>query len=249
MSFNLPEYSDLFPNEWVLVHSMGKVGSYSVYKSLQRCKKFRVLHTHELNRKFIHKKYGRTSMPGHATSSLRFLDNYQADDKVKLIVSVREPMSRNVSAFFENLANFGITPNSTENIDDVVQTFVEKYHHRIPLHWFDMQLRKPFGIDLMRSSKSAKRQFAQGKFEVLVLRTEDSDQDTNQSIQDFLACENFELQRMNVGEDKPYADLYKAFKEAFVPSTEMLSLLFDANYFQKFYTATEQAQIRAKWAG
>ena len=83
--------------------------------------------------------------------------------------------------------------------------------------------------------------------QVLVLRTEDDDEETSQRVRNFLGAEDFKLMRMNVGEEKPYANLYSEFKAVFSPSSDFLDWIFNADYFRLFYTLEEQAQIRAEW--
>ena len=243
----LPELSDVFPQSWVLVHSMGKVGSYSVYKSIQSLKRFRVLHTHELDLKHIRKMYGDGKLPGHAKNSIRFLNEFRDKDTAKVIINIREPMSRNVSAFFENLSHFNVSSVSGQNIDELIDIFLSHYPQWTPLNWFRREILKPLGIDVLALATSESRVFSYNRLQVLVLRTEDDDEETNQRVRKFLGAEDFKLMRMNVGEEKPYANLYSEFKAAFSPSSDLLDWIFSADYFRLFYTVEEQAQIRADW--
>ncbi len=242
------EFDELSPVDWVLVHSMGKVGSYSVYRTLKSMRRFRVLHTHHLQQQTMRALAtpGRRP-PGHITDSVEFLGLCRPEDRVKMIVNVREPMGRNVSAFFENLDRFDISADADQDIERVVDTFVQQYPHHVPEQWFDVHLKQPLGIDVLDERISETRSFEQGQFEVLLLRTEDPDEAWQADIRRFLEAPDFLLGRMNVGSDKTYAELYSRFKEAFRPGADMLDQLYEVDYVRAFYTADERAELRSRW--
>jgi len=159
-------------------------------------------------------------------------------------------MSRNVSAFFENLPKFKVDENvvAHDNIESVIKIFLDRYAHHLPNQWFRQQLEQPFGIELLKSASPDQRQYTFGNIELLVVRTEDSANTQLELIRDFLDAPTFTMMQMNVSSTKSYAALNKEFKEAFSPTEEMLDRLYSADYFRAFYTTTEQQDIRAKWS-
>lgn len=90
---------------------MGKVGSSSIYQSLARSKNFKPYHIHTLNEITIQKIKERSKSKGlkieqHIKDSEYILQNYFSrtqKEKIKIITLVREPISRNIAAYFQNL--------------------------------------------------------------------------------------------------------------------------------------------------
>ena len=93
----------------VIIYQMGKVGSSSIYNSVNRY--FKTYHIHYLNEKIISQIYQKSkdknqSVPLHLETSTEVLNLLKSEKKIKIISLIREPISRNLSAFFENLDNF-----------------------------------------------------------------------------------------------------------------------------------------------
>jgi len=98
--------------ETVLIYQMGKVGSSSIYQSLGKSKRFKPYHIHTLNLESINKIKKRSKHKGlkiekHITDSEFILNKYFTNEtlqkKLKIITLVREPISRNIAAYFQNL--------------------------------------------------------------------------------------------------------------------------------------------------
>ena len=94
----------------VLIYQMGKVGSSSIYMSLKEI--MPTFHVHYL-RKDLMDKINKNQInrgfapPEHLVTSKMVLKKYIKKDKPLNIISlVRDPIARNMSAFFENLDNF-----------------------------------------------------------------------------------------------------------------------------------------------
>jgi|TARA_B100000315_G_scaffold49999_1_gene44598 hypothetical protein len=62
-----------------------------------------------------------------------------------------------------------------------------------------------------------------------------------------LGCDSIELQRMNIGEGKDYAELYLRFLEEFSPPSEMVTRLYSAPYVQAFYNESEIEEFKREW--
>ncbi len=234
--------------DWALVHSMGKVGSHSVYKAVEATHRFRALHTHQLNTKTL-AAYCKSmpETPGHIKHSLRFLKDSRLDEPIRLIIGIRDPMSRNMSAFFENLERFGLHDDGAYDMDELITIFMQKYPHHIPINWFKTQVTIPLGLKLFEEKWGIPRRAQIGRFDVLVDRLEDSDEDREQTLRDFLECPELKLNQINVGQEKPYSELYSAFKAQFRPSTAMLNMLFNSDYVRCFYSKEERDTMRNRW--
>lgn len=253
------------PPRFVLVHSMGKVGSYSIYKSLQKTyrreapvENIRVLHTHQLNRRTINKFVAKVEgkVPGHIADSEEFLHAYKHagfNGRTLMITTVREPLGRNMSAFFENLRWHGF-PEDLANvpIEDLLQSFVTNYPHHTPARWFMHQIKDVFGIDVFEAaidSFEGGRLIRANGIDLLLLRVEDSQAVWESALRKLTGFESFELQTLNTGEDKSYNEAYKLFKHQFQPVRTFVDELYDSQFARHFYSHEELEGFRHRWVG
>ena len=132
----------------IVVYQMGKVGSSSVTESLKLAGVNHVFHVHRMNPDNIQRV------------RKEYLDNNQRplDEKVgerlcrsiverrrkaKFITLVREPISRNISAFFQNFMRFtGAEYDDADyTIEELVEIFIRDYKHSVPSTWFDVDMK------------------------------------------------------------------------------------------------------------
>jgi|SRR5690606_2252081 len=100
----------LYLSPYILIYQMGKVGSSSIYASLKAKGVPKVFHLHRMNPETT-QKMKRTFLEQNLLAQFRteqlfetiYRKAIQRRKKVKIITLVREPISRNISAFFENL--------------------------------------------------------------------------------------------------------------------------------------------------
>ena len=121
---------------------MGKVGSTSIYNSLKKDKYIsgNIYHIHRLNHNSIEKikiNYVKKKLkvPGHIKTSEYVLDNIIKECKnAKIITTIREPISRNISAYFQNfeLMFQGCDVTAAE-VQSLVDNFLEQYPNHTPL--------------------------------------------------------------------------------------------------------------------
>ena len=102
-------------DETILVFSIGKVGSSSIYNSIKKAKSINIpiYHIHSLSQEqiVVQKKYyknsNRKSLPMHLIQSSVISDalkNYKG--KVYIFTLIREPISREISSVFQDSFNF-----------------------------------------------------------------------------------------------------------------------------------------------
>jgi len=182
----------------VIVYQMGKVGSLSIYRSLRKYYDGVVIHTHD----FEH---------DHDDVRIRKLYKwFQEGRELKIISLTREPVSRNVSAFFQNFRrDVGVSYSRSEyTIDELREIFLANYPHEIPLEWFDKNIKKNFGIDVFEHPfpENGYALYTRRNVKVLVMRVELSDKEKVKAIKDFIGIEEFDLVNTNIGSEKKYAE-------------------------------------------
>jgi hypothetical protein len=105
---------DLQKKGTIIVYQMGKVGSSAILKSLQSLNLSKpIFHVHYLTHDAIdgiERKYANLSkpIPKHICTSRILLNDIKKsvdgiNKKLKIVTLVREPVARNISAFFQNI--------------------------------------------------------------------------------------------------------------------------------------------------
>jgi len=265
----------------VLILQMGKVGSKSVQAGLESeylnqpiyhahfLSRDRTARTENQRRKFFRtERHSYLMRPWLNQFLLRTYENRQDDRTWKLITLTREPVGRNISAFFENLH---VVPCETEgefeissdyyqidrtivSIDDsstLAKLFFERAQHDSPIRFFDREIKDIFGIDVLDSGFPIDKGYGiyrSARVDLLVLKLESLADSAVAAFDEFLGIDDFKLINRNIGAKKVYAPLYDAFKENAVIDSEYIDTLYDSEYTRTFYSSTEIDTARAKWS-
>lgn len=246
----------LFGGAPVLVYQMGKVGSSSVMRSLVSHGVRPVFHVHRLNPVHREKlrKDGITESRAYELEAVEIYRHViQQQRPAKIISLVREPVGRNVSAFFQNLdALSGQTRAGALRAPDKLKAlFLDAYPHAVPLKWFDVEMQQTLGIDVYAQpfpKEQGHTVLRRGPFEVLILRAELPDPAKAGAIQHFLGVDAFDIRRENVTANKDYASVYESFKEDLVLPAAYLDMMYGAHYTRHFYTPEEIGRMRSRWS-
>lgn len=123
----------------ILVYQMGKVGSSSAYKSLLNQYRGIVLHSH-----------GFSASYGDPKTRLLYRWVTRHVRALNIISLTREPIGRNISAFFHNFERDTGVPyaDSKFSIEELRSIFLSNYDHEFPLKWFDKTILDNFDIDV-----------------------------------------------------------------------------------------------------
>jgi hypothetical protein len=264
--------------EPLIVFQMGKVGSTTVIRSLEATGlDMSIYHAHVLTQdamdkveKTYKKHFSYMSLtPNHLWESQylrKQIDKgLRAGKKWKIVTLVRDPVVRNVSAFFQNLdvelldSNHRYRIKSTynfettldiEDIGKLVELFVETLDHDTPVIWFDSQLKPVFGIDVFASDFPISKGYKiyEGELaDALVLRLENLDECARDAFQEFLGLEGFTLMKANVASEKPYYIIYRRFLDSAILPDSYLAEMYTSKYAQHFYSQEEISAFRARW--
>ena len=234
----------------VMVFQMGKVGSASIYLSLCKQYKGAVSHAH-----------GDIDNPYYWRPHMMYvwLNN---NGRLKIISPIRDPVGRNVSAFFHHVSGAGNTRDKSNlSIEELVNVFLDNpeqsgekemfLDHEQPLNWFDENILRYFDIDVYEKPfpESGIALYCSGNVELLVIRQDIGDKQKEQAIREFLDLPNFKLKNTNVGEQRDYSSLYSEFKKKAVLPGSYLDEMCASKYIKHFYSANEIAEVRRKWSG
>ena len=225
----------------VYVYQMGKVASLSLYNSLR-------------------KRYPGSIATGHGFSlqypdwRVRRLYRIIAQQKkpVNIISLTREPVSRNVSAFFQNYRRYVGTPfrQSRHSLEELRALFLERFAHDETLNWLDRNLEAHFGIDVYQSPFPDRGfdVYQKENIRLLLMRFELANRDKEAILEEFLGIAGVHLESRNVGANKEYAEVYWLFKERVKLPAAYLDRMCGSRYFRHFYGPQAADAVRERWS-
>lgn len=243
----------------ILVFTMAKVGSLSVYFSLKKwTRKKSIFHIHSLNEEQVNENiklcFENNIYPG--SKSPVFLINRKIIKKrktYKIICLFRDPLERNVSAFFDAF-ELHTSKKISKYIGDVESLkpfYYKKLNHYYPIYWFEKQFFEATNIDVFAYNFNKEKGYKlikKDNIELLLLNSNVDDKIKEKLINDFCDLKEFKLKNSNVSSTKEYATYYKDFKQTIRFSKEYLNKLYDSNYAKHFFTEKHIKNQIEKWS-
>jgi hypothetical protein len=247
----------------IIVYQMGKVGSSSVMKSLQKRSIGPLFHAHFLlkianNRSLYNPRvYEILDVKRDIEKQVRrgeFLYNKIIIPKkqVKIISLTREPIGRNIADFFQNFERETGKKYEQSNftLQELEDIFINFFPHSIFLDWFDNYFKPFLGIDIYEYPFPKEQGYLRvnkDNVDLLILKLETSDIVKEKAIADFLGLKEFKLVMTNVGEDKNYRDMYKEFKQNIKLPLSYVEKMCSSKYFNHFYKEEEIRKVYSRW--
>ncbi len=250
----------LFPKKKpILVFTMAKVGSLSVYFSLKkRLSKNAIFHVHSLDeiqiKKGIQLCFQNKVYPGSKTPV--FLINKKIITQkrpFKIVCLFRDPLERNISAFFDAFKLYtGIKPNDYNGGSKKLKEYYdENLNHEFPLNWFDNQFFDATKINVYDYKFDKEQGYSTLKtdaIEILLINSDINDSVKEDLIKNFCNLKSFKLKNRNLSSSKEYALLNSNFKKQTKFSKEYLDLLYNSKYASHFFTEKHIINQKEKWS-
>jgi len=247
----------------VFIWQMGKVGSSALAESVEKLGAYSVFHFHHTNADTIQKVVraktdAGVEIPKDLRLSQMLLEimsaiKSQRHEKIYVISAVRDPIARNVSAFFQNLNIFApdVDISSGRDAHKVREIFMRTYSHAIPTGWFNRELLHTAGMNIYKTPFDHEKtvlRLSEAPFELLVLRAEDADSQKSAALNELFDRSDIVLEKHNVSRKKKYANLYSAFMDGLKFEDSFLSAQYDTPLCRHFYTDEELRAFRERWA-
>lgn len=252
-------------NELVIVYTLPKVGSSTVWASLQAARlPAPIYHVHLLSgnaeRLFQDAVAEGRHVPNHREQlrEIRRIRELVAGGKhARVVTLVREPVGRFISWFFQGWRdNFPALSASSEVTARKLAEAQDALVQRSPIFcrasttWFDAELREVFGFDVLASEfprERGYRVYEGTQATLLLLRIEDLNRCHQGAFREFMGLESFQLVPSNVGSEKRYRGFYDEFLRYVTLPPSLLDELYSLPYVRHFYSDDEIARFRAKW--
>lgn len=243
------------PLSYPIVYTMGKVGSRALAQGI-RDAGFECPDVHTLNHENLLANAGKSIVAGELPAAqllgsmlLKRKLNSKKIRKPLYVTAVREPLSRNISAFFQNhktnLETIDISRSDVDNARQALKIFMESYPHEIALTWLERELHQQVGIDLYETPFDPKKRYARSK-RVVVFR-DDCPNDLKSKVLSDALGRPITIARQNVGDNKRYSRLYKMLKEISSFDIAFLDKIYRSKYARHFWTDEEIDGFRQAW--
>jgi hypothetical protein len=189
-------------------------------------------------------------------------------EPIKIITLVRDPVARNISHFFQwpnmimepvnggfhlrsPVFKYDRTFESDTVEKELAKLFMTKFKlHDRPLIWFDKELKPNFQIDVYRSEFPKEKGygiFRNGNTEVMVIKLEKLNAVARKAFKTFLGIESFELNVVNIGQEKKTSELYRRYLEDIKLPVDYLDGMYNSKYCNHFYGKEEIDKFRERW--
>lgn len=244
--------------ELVFVYQMGKVASSSIYNSLIKMKLV-VYQIHRFNKDYIeevHKNHREKTGTLEAKivdeRSIRISNMFLKKHKrpISIISLVRDPIERNISAFFQNKEQF-TKNNNYSSTEELISLFYELYDHETPLFWFDKEFKATLGVDIYDYHFPKEKKFSifkSNNFNILLMRIDIEDSIKEKILSDFIGMNNeVKLKNKNIGNLKGYNSEYKEFKGKLKLNENYVNKMLKSKFVEYFYTEQEINLMKEKW--
>jgi hypothetical protein len=231
-------------HDLTLVYTMGKVGSSSIYHSIHD----NVGQIHSLDEEIPTKYFiskDRSTWIGHLISRIiwklvvkKVKKCMDKSDKVKIITGVRDPVSRNVSSYFQGMQT---KDKVNYDIENYLNEFQLVTNHNVPLYWFDHELKRHLGINIFETEFNKDLGYKiinKGKYEIFIYRLENLDS-IIEEVRSFVGENNFSYTKKNITEKKVKNHLLSEFKNKVIFSNEYLEAMYNSKYMNHFYSRKE----------
>lgn len=229
----------------ILVYTMGKVASSSVYSTLR--KKFpglKVFHVHFLSDHWLDQKLPTYHSFFHSNISLgkNILNEIERNPgkRIKVITLVREPVIREISDIFENAPGTFGKEVDLSTID--LEEFMDKKSFDYPLNWFDTEFKNYLNFDVYSLPFDKSRGYSIyqcSAADVLCIKAEALNVVYKPALKEFLGIDNFALHNSNTSEKKVQRDLYTKLRSSYKVAAEKLKVVYNSKYMRHFYTDEE----------
>src|SRR5689334_13265990 len=236
-----------------VVYTMGKVASSSVTEAIRRNGR-QVYDIHSLRADKLRARaqsyLDRGAFPtAWVCEAMAWRDSLLAHPRLCFYITlVREPIGRNLSAFFQNLETNAGPDALSKSPEELLDIFINSYPHTYVHRWFDLEFHGELGIDVYSEHFEPAARFARlSAAPALVFRVDCDDATKGHQISKALGF-TVEVGRSNDGSVKAYADKYAEFKRSARFPDDFLDHAYGTKYSKHFWSEDELAAYRKVWS-
>lgn len=244
----------------VLILTPGKVGSSTLYFNLKKYFKGNVYHIHRISKigieksKIEHLLSDRKSIPLHLIIAEILSKKIDfSKDNVIVISIIREPISRSISSFFQNIDFHRNTIESNNlKIDTEASLLMLKDILNESIcsdleDWFKTEVEDVLKIDPFVLSKNSNLNYVANNGSFILFRMEDMKMAWLGIVERLFKTDfNFPLSNYNIGGMKYYSDSYSFVKNKIRLEQNVFDSIVHHRFYKTFYSDKIESS-KSKW--
>lgn len=237
-------------NDSIIIYTPGKVGTISLSCSLINSTLVHHIglygYTFNTNEQYKH-------FDEESKSQIIYYLNRIKSKKLKLISLVREPLSRDISAFFHEYD--WITPLFDQSTNDLYEDFntvidIKMKIKKDEFNWFISEMYNVIGVNVYEHPFDRELGYTiikEKNVELLLIKLEKL-KELEKVIGEFVEDKNFKLGVANQASKRKYKFAYDEFKQNVILPKKYVDYYYKGNkYMDHFYTEEEKRMFLTKW--
>lgn len=174
--------------------------------------------------------------------------------RARIVTLLREPISRNISYYFEILDVLWKTERAHEHIDldRLMLEFNQRFNHDRAINWFDDEYQQVLGVNVYDYEFPRETGFLRidsGPYEILLMRHDLNDRVKEKCVAELVDVPAVAISPRNQSIQKQYGETYRQFIQRLRFPAAYVDHMLDSKYARHFFSAEELADIRNKWLG
>lgn len=241
---------------FILVYTMGKVGSTSVYFSLKKKFGGKVVFIHrtdEVNIEEYNAPFEKNNLKTNRTSLAKFVKRKLIDEqkKLKIITLIREPIQRNISCFFQDFRAYNNGKEFHEvTIDEAINNFLKNYPHDMMDKWFEREFFSTLNLEMEDISFNTTKKTGlvqKGNYTIILLRSDLGNDEKADFLGQVLETNGLSIGFNNAHSKKEYQSYYLSFINSLKIPDTILQTVYSSPLLNVFYNSHELKTLKTKW--
>lgn len=234
--------------ELIQVLSMGRVGSITTQRSIEKRIGRKVAHIHSINPALLATQVAKAGSVSRVAPSVQeglaaVAQLVRHQGAVKTVTLVRDSIARNLSAAFANLRK---EYPQLEELDEFlsapnrVRAVWREFYDRRPYIWFDNELCEILGVDVYQYPFDPEGvvTIRHGRHEILIVRTELEDAAKSEALAKFFGVSALPLYiHNNESRKTTFRTRYELFRRSIALEEDYLRTVAQSKYTRHFYAS------------
>lgn len=240
-------------NDLILIYTLSKVGSSSVYHSLKKQFPYKEIHhIHFLGDTWLNKfKNDHQVFQNNLNNAERMFQLLQKRQwKIKIISLTRDPVARDISGIFQTWQHvFDVSSISQVPAEDII-SFLSNSDFKYSENWFETDFLEFTGLNVFNEkfdSKIGFQVYKTKKASILIMQLEQLNHIYNDALNVFMGKGNYVLQNENITALRMSGVLNKKVKTHLRLPLEKINTIYSSKYSTTFYSESQIQKFKKKW--
>mgnify|MGYP002266547777 CR=1 FL=1 len=168
-------------------------------------------------------------------------------EKCLYISLLRDPIARNMSAFFQNLHLLPDEIRTEGDPQKLFEKFKQAYKHSLPVTWFDREFGEQLGINVFDHPFDPGKRYIHIQSENVILFRVDCPDEIKGRVLSRVLGREIRVQRQNDSANKGYATLYNKVKEKARFTPDFVDDIYSTKFSNHFWSREELNEMSSKW--